>query len=69
MDVILLQFYLSKRGVDNRMLRESMGWSDVTRRTRMNAGRGWKVAELQVLMTLGFTRDEIYKVFFREVKK
>ena len=69
MDVILLQYFLNKHGIENRALCEAMGWSDVTRRTRIAGGVNWRVDELHVLMTLGLTKDEIDDVFFREGRK
>ena len=50
-------------------LEETIGWSIGTRMSRITHGRGWKVNELKILIGRGFTKDEIWNVFFKEEER
>ena len=68
MDRNLLLYLLAQKGIDPVGLEEILGWSQGTRMHRMH-GRNWKADELKVLIKAGFTRDEIWNVFFKEEKR
>lgn len=63
MDTILLGYILKKKGITNTALIEAMGWSEGTRQTRCIRGENWKVDELETLLKLGISWDEIGQIF------
>lgn len=64
MDRALLLYLLAQKGVEPKDLEDILGWSPGTRLSRITHGRGWRVDELRTLTRLGFTKDEIWQIFF-----
>lgn len=69
MDRNLLMYLLSVKGVNPMDLEDIVGWSPGTRVARVTHGRGWKADELRILIRLGFTQEEIWRIFFKEEEK
>lgn len=69
MDRALLLYLLAQKGIEPKDLEDILGWSPGTRLSRITHGRGWRVDELRTLARLGFTKDEIWQIFFKEVEK
>lgn len=69
MDRNLLLYLLAQKGISPMDLEETIGWSTGTRMSRITHGRGWKVNELKILIGRGFTKDEIWNVFFKEEER
>lgn len=66
MDRNLFLYLLAQKGISQMDLEETIGWSTGTRMSRITHGRGWKVSELKILIGCGFTKDEIWNIFFKE---
>lgn len=69
MDRPLFLYLLAQHGIDPMQLENDIGWSPGTRVARITHGRGWKVDELRILIRLGFTQEEIWRIFFKEEEK
>lgn len=69
MDRNLFLYLLAQKGISPTDLEEMIGWSTGTRMSRITRGRGWKVNELKILIGRGFTKDEIWNVFFKGEEK
>lgn len=69
MDRALLLYLLAQKDIEPKDLEDILGWSPGTRLSRITHGRGWRVDELRLLVRLGFTKDEIWQIFFKEVEK
>lgn len=69
MDRPLLMYYLAQHDINPIELENDIGWSPGTRLSRITHGRGWKVNELKILIGCGFTKDEIWNVFFKEEER
>lgn len=69
MDRALLLYLLAQKDIEPKDLEDILGWSPGTRLSRITHGRGWRVDELRTLARLGFTKDEIWQIFFKEVEK
>lgn len=69
MDRALLLYLLAQKDIEPKDLEDILGWSPGTRLSRITHGRGWRVDELRTLTRLGFTKDEIWQIFFKEVEK
>jgi len=64
MDRALLLYLLAQKDIEPKDLEDILGWSPGTRLSRITHGRGWRVDELRTLVRLGFTKDEIWQIFF-----
>lgn len=69
MDRNLFLYLLAQKGISPMDLEDIIGWSPGTRLSRITHGRGWRVDELRLLARLGFTKDEIWNVFFKEEER
>lgn len=69
MDELKLQYLLAKKEISRASLAEAMGWSPGTCWARVAAGENWKVDEVNILIRLGFTEEEIKSVFAEREKK
>lgn len=63
MDELKLQYLLAKKEISRADLAESMGWSPGTCWTRVSVGDNWRVDEVNKLIRMGFTEEEIKSVF------
>lgn len=64
MDTLLLDYKLKTCGIDRKELLDIMGWSESTRQARCIRGENWLVDEVNNLIQLGMTREDVYSIFF-----
>lgn len=64
MDTLLLEYKLKARNISRARLLDEMGWSESTRQARILRGENWLAEELKILLRLGFSHDEISRIFF-----
>lgn len=65
MDTLLLEYKLKVHDISRIDLLKIMGWSEGTRQARCIRGENWTVEELQALLEVGFSFEEIQHIFFR----
>lgn len=65
-NLLLLEYTMKAKGLDRRMLSELQGWSLATTNRRLNGSQDWTVDEVQRLRGVGFTTDDIMKIFFND---
>lgn len=64
MDVAYLEYVLKKKGISRAQLTQEMGWSKSTATRRFSSEQKWLAPEINHLLTIGFTENEILKIFF-----
>lgn len=71
MDVAYLEYVLKKKGISRARLTQEMGWSTMTCVRRLQEhesleGSNWMAAELNKLLSMGFSFEDLGKIFFTE---
>lgn len=69
MDRLYFRYLLERKGHSPEDLERLMGWSPGTRYSRMQNGDNWRVHELRILLSMGFTEAELAVVFLGEEKE
>ena len=64
MDTLLLDYKIKTAGITRAQLNEVMGWSESTRQARCIRGENWLVDEVNNLIQLGMTHDDVLSIFF-----
>lgn len=64
MNTLLLEYRLKVHDITRTTLLEVMGWSEGTRQARCLRGENWTVEEINTLLQVGFSFDEIRSIFF-----
>lgn len=64
MNTLLLDYRLKVHDITRTTLLEVMGWSEGTRQARCLRGENWTVEEVNTLLRVGFSFDEIRSIFF-----
>lgn len=67
MDTLRLDYKLKTCGIDRKTLLDIMGWSESTRQARCIRGENWLVDEVNNLIQLGMTRDDVFSIFFGQL--
>lgn len=66
MNQLLLEYTLKAKGVSRETLARIQGWSAATTTRRLNGRTPWTVNEVRNLLRLGFTLEDIEKIFFSD---
>lgn len=69
MDVLKLQYLMATKDISRQGLAEIMDWSPGTCFKRVACGENWKVDEVNVLIRIGFTEEEIKEIFMERGKR
>lgn len=64
MDHLWLEYKLKLKGISNADLAKAQNWSNSTLNRRLSGESDWTVTELQVLLSLGFSVEDLNKIFF-----
>lgn len=66
MNQLLLEYTLKAKGVSRETLARTQGWSAATTTRRLNGRTPWTVNEVRNLLRLGFTLEDVEKIFFSD---
>ena len=64
MDDKYLRYLLDTKGISPWVLAGEMEWSSTTCYRKRYGKADWTISEVRKLSAMGFTREEIHKVFF-----
>lgn len=68
MDSAYLRYLLEVKGIHPQILADEMGWSQAVCYRRRYGLSDWIVPELKKLSEMGFSPEEIKKIFFTSEK-
>lgn len=66
MNQLLLDYTLKAKGVSRETLAQTQGWSAATTTRRLNGRNPWTINEVRNLQRLGFTLEDVEKIFFND---
>lgn len=65
MDALFLEYQLKVKGISREVLAEVQNWSSSTCSRKVSGTSDWTVPELNGLRALGFSMEEVEKIFFK----